>query len=205
VHLAGRGVGVLATDASAEMLGQARAKIARSGLAARVGLRQLAIEQLHDLVPQARGTLDGAFSSFGGVNCVVDLGALAGALGELLRPGARVVLCVMGPLVPWEWAWFLARGDLRRAFRRLAPGGVPWRGMTVRYPSIRVTRRAFTGAFRLLRVGGLGTLVPPTYGEPWARRHPRVVERLDRWERRIETWPLVAWLGDHYLMELERR
>jgi hypothetical protein len=31
------------------------------------------------------------------------------------------------------------------------------------------------------------------------------VEQLDRWERRIEDWPIVPWLGDHYLLALERR
>jgi hypothetical protein len=48
-------------------------------------------------------------------------------------------------------------------------------------------------------------LVPPSYAESWARRHRPVVEWLDRWERRIEGWPIVPWLADHYLLELERR
>jgi hypothetical protein len=51
----------------------------------------------------------------------------------------------------------------------------------------------------------LGVLLPPTYAAGWARRHPRLVERLDRWERRIEQWPVVPHLSDHYLIELERR
>jgi hypothetical protein len=55
------------------------------------------------------------------------------------------------------------------------------------------------------RTGGLGVLLPPTYAAAWARRHPRLVEQLDRWERRIEGWPIVPWFGDHYLLELERR
>lgn len=205
VHLAARGVRVLATDASAPMLDRARAKVTRAGLGAAIDVRHVAIERLDELVPLAGGPLDGAFSSFGGLNCVADLPAVAQALAELLRPGARMVLCVMGRLVPWEWAWFLARGEATRAFRRLARGGVAWRGITVCYPSIRATRRAFAAGFRVRRAGGLGVLLPPTYAETWAQRHPRLVERLDRWERRIEAWPLVPWLGDHYLLELERR
>jgi hypothetical protein len=111
----------------------------------------------------------------------------------------------MGPFVPWEWAWFAARGQVRNAARRLARGGVAWRGMTVRYPSIRALRRAFRTPFVLRRSAGLGVLLPPTYAEPWARRNPRLLERLDRWERHVESWPLVPWLGDHYLVELVRR
>jgi SAM-dependent methyltransferase len=205
VHLAGRGVRVLATDAAPAMLARARAKVARSGLGAAIEVRQAALDRLEELTPEWRGGLDGAFSNFGGLNCVTDLAPVSRALAALLKPGARVVLCVMGPLVPWEWAWFLARGRARRAFRRLARGGVPWRGTTVRYPSIRTTRRAFAAGFRLCRRGGLGVLLPPTYAAAWAARRPWLLELLDGWERRIETWPGVPWLGDHYLVELERR
>jgi SAM-dependent methyltransferase len=205
VHLAGRGIRVLATDASALMLDVARAKISEAGLAGSVELRRLKIEHLERLVGDSPDRLDGAFSNFGGLNCVAHLAATAGALAMLLKPGARVVLCVMGPLVPWEWAWFLARGQPSKAVRRLGRRGVEWRGETVRYPSIRAMRRAFAAGFTLRRAGGLGVLVPPTYAEAWARRHPQFVERLDRWERLIESWPIISWFGDHYLLELERR
>jgi SAM-dependent methyltransferase len=205
LHLATGGVRVLATDASAPMLDFARAKVDAAGLAASVELRRLEIEHLERLVNESGTPFDGAFSNFGGLNCVRDLPRAAASLAALLKPGARVVLCVMGPVVPWEWVWFLARGQARTALRRLGGRGAEWRGGTVRYPSIGATRRAFAIGFTLRRAAGLGVLVPPTYAESWARRHPRLVERLDRWERRIEEWPIVPWLGDHYLLELERR
>ncbi len=151
------------------------------------------------------GPFDGAFSDFGGLNCVADLRGVALALARRLRPGAPVLLCVMGPLVPWEWAWYLGRGDLKKAFRRLRPGGVAWRGLTVRYPSISALQRAFAPGFRTLRVGAVGVLLPPTYIEEWTRRHPRLLAGLARWERRLEQMPPLPWLADHYLIELERR
>ena len=114
------------------------------------------------------------------------------------------VLCVMGPVVPWEWLWFLARGEPAKAFRRLRPGGVAWRGLSIRYPSARRLRRAFSPGFRYLRAGALGALVPPPYSEPWAARHPRLLAFLDRWERRLETWAPLPSLADHYVLELER-
>jgi SAM-dependent methyltransferase len=200
LHLASRGVRVLATDASPAMVDIARGKVAAAN-AGLVEVRRLEIEHLEQL----SGTWDGAFSNFGGLNCVADLHGAADAMARLVKPSGRVVLCVMGPVVPWEWVWFLGRLDARSAFRRLAPGGTTWRGITVRYPSVGATRRAFAPHFRLRRVGGLGVLVPPPYADGWARRHPELVQRLNRWERRIEAWPLVPRLGDHYLMELERR
>ncbi len=205
LHLAGRGVRVLATDASRAMVQVAQAKVDYRRVNGLIELRQLEIERLDELTLEYHGVFDGAFSSFGGLNCVADLERVAASLAELVKPGARVVLCVMGPFVPWEWAWFTARGQVRHAARRFARRGVAWRGTTVRYPSIRVLRRAFRGSFALRRSAGLGVLLPPTYAEPWARRNPRLLERLDRWERHVESWPLVPWLGDHYLVELVRR
>jgi SAM-dependent methyltransferase len=203
VHLAGRGVRVLATDASPAMLAVAQAKLERAGLTDTVAVKRVELEHLaRELGPSE--PLDGAFSNFGGLNCVADLGGVARALAALLKPGARVVLCVMGPLVPWEWAWFVAHGQPAKAVRRLAPSGAAWRGATVHYPSPRALRRTFAPEFALRRLGPLGVLLPPTYAESWARRHPALLARLDRWERRLETWSSLAWLGDHYLVELER-
>jgi SAM-dependent methyltransferase len=187
------------------MLEVARRKILAEGSSGQIQLRQLAIEQLDTLRQEFRDGFGGAFSSFGGLNFVADLRAAARSLGALIKPGGRVVLCIVGPLVPWEWAWFLGHGHPIKAFRRLEPGGATWRGVKVYYPSIRRARRAFADGFRVVRVGGLGVLVPPPYTEKWARHHARLIAQLDRWERRIETWPLVPWLGDHYLLELIRR
>src|SRR6185295_8430939 len=200
VHLAMRGVRVLATDASPAMVETARSKAASAGVQEIVEARSLAIQDLGTLCE----TFDGAFSSFGGLNCVGDLAAVAHGLAAHLRPGAPVLLCVMGPLVPWEWLGFLARGRPGDAFRRLRRGGAAWRGLTVRYPSIRRLRRTFAPAFRLVRVSAVGALLPPTEFEGWTRRHPRLLTSLARLERRLETVPPLPWLADHYLAELER-
>ena len=164
-------------------------------------MRRLAIEDLASLA----GPFDGAFSNFGGLNCVADLSAVASSLADLLRPGAPVLLCVMGPLVPWEWAGFVRRGEPGKAFRRLRRGGVEWRGIAVRYPSPAALRRTFSPAFRPLRLAAVGALLPPTEWEAWSGRHPRLLAALARWERRLETVPPLPWLADHYIMELARR
>jgi SAM-dependent methyltransferase len=191
LHLGRRGIRVLATDASAAMIEKARAKAAELGET--VEVRHLAIENLATLA----GPFDGAFSNFGGLNCVADPAAMAAILAKLLRPGAPLLLCVMGPLVPWEWG--------RLQFRRLRRGGVAWRGITVRYPSPAALRRAFAPGFRPLRLSAVNALLPPTEWEAWASRHPRLLAALARWDRRLETVPPLPWLADHYLLELERR
>lgn len=203
VHLARRGVRVLATDVSPAMLGATRAKVERAGLADLVGTVRLPIEHLaNHRIP---GSFDGVLSNFGGLNCVDDLPGVARGLAATLRPGARALLCVMGPAAAWEWGWYLARGQPGKALRRLRRGGTPWRGLTIRYPAIGAVRGAFAPHFAPRRVAAIGALLPPTYAGEWAARHPRWLAALDRWERRLETVPPLPWLADHYLIELERR
>lgn len=211
LHLARRGVQVVAVDASQAMVDAARAKIAHAELGdvatvQRLGLDELARHPLDSSLDGPRdGLFDGAVSSFGALNCVDDLAALADGLAPRIRSGGRLLLGIMGPWVPWEWAWFLARGKPSKALRRLRPGGARWRGLRIRYPSVGVARRAFRRHFRPLGARALGLLLPPTYAEPWARSHPRLLHALAHWERRLERVPPLVRLADHYQLELERR
>ncbi|HZO90941.1 MAG TPA: methyltransferase domain-containing protein [Chthonomonadaceae bacterium] len=212
LHLAQRGVQVLATDVSAEMVLLARQKIRQAGMAANVEVRRMAIEEISDpfsalqlMAQNEHAAFDGALSDFGGLNCARNLPQVAEGLAACLRPGAVALLCIMGPLCPWEWGWYLLHGQPGKAFRRLRRGGVPWRGLTITYPSIRAVCHAFAPHFRPLRVGAIGALLPPTYAEGWAARHEGLLARLDRWERRLETLPPFPLLADHYLLELERK
>ena len=201
IHLGRRGVRVLATDRSEAMLAVARRKVDAAGLRGTIELKQLALEDLSSL---EASPFDGSFSNFGGLNCVADVRRFGRSLAGLVRPRGLVVLCVMGPVVPWEWCWYLFRGQPRTAFRRLHVGGVEWRGLRVRYPSVGTVRRALLPAFRLRCTGAVGALLPPPYVEQWATRHMRLVRWLDRVERRWESCRLLALLADHYLIELER-
>ncbi|HSL83513.1 MAG TPA: class I SAM-dependent methyltransferase [Thermoanaerobaculia bacterium] len=206
LHLARGGVRVLAVDASEAMVAAARRKVDAAGLAGRIETRRAGIEELAAELAAAASEdrFDGALSNFGALNCVADLRSVAAGLGAAVRPGGSLFLCLMGPAVPWEWGWFLTRGEPGKAFRRLRPGGAAWRGLTVRYPTPGAVRRAFAPAWSVRGVSAVGALLPPTYAEGWAARHPRLLEGLDRWERRLETVPPLPWLADHYLLELVR-
>jgi SAM-dependent methyltransferase len=202
VHLAARGVSLLATDPAAAMVAETLAKAAREGVADRVAARVLDAARLSDA--DLGGPFDGAFSNFGALNCVPDLGAVSEGLARHVRPGGRVLLCLLGRYVPWEWAWFLARGDRRSAFRRLAPGGAEWRGLRISYPPLRALRRLFAPRFRFRGARAIGVFVPPSYAEAWIAPHSRLLGALDALERRVEAVPPFPSLADHVLLELER-
>lgn len=210
VHLAARGVTVVAADGSAAMLRETERKAAQRAASDRVVTVLCDIAKLGDADHQLKlrvlgAPFDGLYSSFGALNCVEDLSGVAGCVAPLLKPGAPLVLCLMGRVVPWEIVWFLARGDVGRALRRFRKGGALWRGVRVHYPSLRVVRGAFAAAFRVRTVVGIGVLLPPPLAEEWAARHPRWISGLARLERLVEAIPPFPRIADHYVIELVRR
>lgn len=199
VHLARRGVRVHATDSAPAMVEATRHKAHDADVSHLVDARVRAIEDLGSL----DGTYDAVLSNFGGLNCVDGLDGVARNLARLVRTGGSVVLVIMGPAVPWEWAWFLARRQPAQAFRRFRPAS--WRGLTIRYPSPATVRRAFAADFRPTRCLPIGVALPPSYAESLMVARPRWLARLERAEQFAARVPGSAWLADHYLLQLERR
>ena len=204
VFLARLGVHVTATDLSPAMVEATRAKADAAGVGDRVRAAVVAIEDIGGFDACGDGPFDGVLSNFGGLNCVADRRAAGRALAPLVRPGGAALACVMGPVVPWEWAWFVGHRQPREAVRRLG-GPASWRGIEIRYPSARRLHGEWAPWFVAQRCAALGALLPPPYAEAWASRHPRLIERLDRWERRVETRAPMTVVADHYLSELVRR
>ncbi|MBI3969503.1 MAG: methyltransferase domain-containing protein [Chloroflexi bacterium] len=225
IWLARRGVNVLATDVSPAMLAVAARKAARAGVGDRLRFAPLDLTGLGAAVVERRpsidnwsnalpappaGPYDGAFSSFGPLNCVADRRELASRLAEWLLPGGRFVAVVMGPVCPWEIGWHLAHGEPRAAFRRFrsdvtAQVGQPPRAVRVWYPSPRRLVTELAPAFRVVATEGLGVLLPPSYLAHLVDRWPHLFARLAALERRCGRIFPATWLNDHYLIVFERR
>jgi ubiquinone/menaquinone biosynthesis C-methylase UbiE len=206
VFLAQRGIRVLACDIAPRMIQLARERVAAASLDDSVSLRVLPTEELAAL--RNEPLFDGAFSNFSGLNCVEDLSAVASDLSRLLKPGSRVLLCVMGRFVPWEILWFLAHRDTKKAFRRFQSSstfsleGGP---LTVRRPSVKELARIFGPAFRLRQWKGVGITVPPTFLEKWAGRFPRLVRSLAGLDQALEYIPGLRSMADCAVIELEHQ
>ena len=120
-----------------------------------------------------------------------------------------MLLCWMGRYCLWEIVWYLAHGDGQKAFRRLRRGPITaslggGAFVSVHYPSIRALRRSFAPEFKIKSIKGIGLAVPPSYLEPWARDHPRLIglaELADTW---MGGCPGTRVLADHVLVLLQR-
>jgi SAM-dependent methyltransferase len=205
VHLAQRGVTLLACDISQRMIDLARARADTARLQCRADFRVLATENLSTLA--GHGPFDGAFSNFSGLNCVEDLGEVRRNLAKLIRPGGSAVLCMLGRFVPWEIVWYMAHGDGHKATRRLrrhAESSFPAGAPSVRYWSRQEIVREFSPDFQLRRWKGLGIFLPPSYVEHWAQRFPKVTAALDRSDRLFGRVPVFRNMADFVLLEFRR-
>jgi SAM-dependent methyltransferase len=202
--LAGRGVRVTATDAAAQMVAAAVAKVHAAGLANLVQVQQLSLQQVAGSA--LRGPFDGVLSNFGGLNCMGEWRPLAQALATVVRPGGAVALVVMGPWCPWEIVWCLLHRRPRDAFRRRrqpATARIGGTAMPVWYPAAGQLCRDFSPWFRRRSGHSLGLWLPPTYLGRLVERHPAFFNYLDRIER--ATAHLAGACGDHYVLILERQ
>jgi SAM-dependent methyltransferase len=206
-HLAETGVRVLACDIAPRMIEMARQRVGSTGLGQLIDFRVLATEDIAALGDE--GPFDGAFSNFAGMNHVEDLSAVARNLAQLLRPGARVLLCMLGRFTPWEVGLHLVHGRPSKTVERFQRGGTIHQHadnviLKTHYPSVGDMVRMFEPGFRLCEWMGVGIALPPSYLESWARRFPWALEQLanvDRWLGRL---PGLRGMGGHILLQFER-
>jgi SAM-dependent methyltransferase len=197
------GIEVVATDASAQMIDVARQKLCHEKNTARVVFRCLPMENLAMLTDEP--AFDGVFSNFGAVNCAADLPTLIAEVASRLVPGARLVWVVMGRHVPWEWLWYIFRGEPAKAMRRYSRQGAEWRGIRVAYPTPKQMAALLMPYFEVVRVSPLGWALPPTYASGWVDRSPRALAALTRLEALAHRWPMLAASADHYILEAQVR
>lgn len=202
LRLSRLGIKVTAIDASRGMIEVAQEKMRRLAGVEPIEFYEVPMESVATSL-RAR-SFDGVFSNFGAINCVADLPSLVASVAGLLTPGAPLIWVIMGRRVPWEWIWYLLRGDTHRAFRRFRSNGVAWRGLTISYPTPAEVIVALEPYFVVRRVSPLGCVLPPSYAAAWLNRSPRMLgalTRLELWAQRAIA--LAAW-SDHYILEASR-
>jgi SAM-dependent methyltransferase len=216
IHLASRGANIVATDAAPAMVAQLEAKLEPGGVAAhlegRITPMVLPAGDVGRLVADFEHThFDGAYSSFGPLNCEPDLGPVVDGLAQLVKPGGKVVVSLINRFCLWETAWYLAARQPGKAFRRW-PGRSEatvrgaWQDerITIYYWTPRQVERAFNPYFSTVRRMALPWLVPPQYLDHLVRRSPLLFRRIARLDRRLAALFPFYTIGDHFMIEFTR-
>jgi ubiquinone/menaquinone biosynthesis C-methylase UbiE len=205
LFFARHGISVTALDASRQMVLQARRRRELEAPHSPIRFELLPTENLGEL--NEAPPFDGVFSNFSGLNCVPDLAVVVEELSDRVKPGAPLLLCLSTRFCLWEICWYLLHGNFRKAFRRCG-GHATARfndyTIHVQYPTLRHLRALF-GPFTLRSCAGIGIMVPPSYLEPWAQKHPKILGVLSRIDRALCGLPIFRVIGDHMLLHFEKQ
>ncbi|MGI0129947.1 MAG: class I SAM-dependent DNA methyltransferase, partial [Thermoplasmata archaeon] len=200
---------VLCVDISPRMLETVRAKARTDGLTERLRTRLLRAAELDTLRRElGSAQFDGAYSTYGALNCEEDLTPVPPALHALLRPDGRFVAGVYNRWCLFEVVGYALSGQPGRAFGRThrpVPVGSSRFCVDIFAHSTSDFRRLFDRWFRADRVEAIPAILPPSDLVGYAEKFARHFDRLARWDRAVGArWPLRE-LGDHFLMTFRRR
>ena len=214
IALAERGVEVVATDLSQDMVDLVRRKADARGLDGGLRTRRLAAHEIGGLVEEfGEGTFDGAYSHGGVLNMDPRIGDVATGLARLVKPRARFLCSVVNQTSLFEALFYPMVLRPRKGYRRLGRDiPIPitrhadFRKYVVpmRSYSPEGFVRVFKGGFALRRLEGLQVLLPPWNLSDWIDRVAPLARAMEAVEDLLaRRRPFNAW-GSIFLADLER-
>lgn len=204
IPLLSAGHEILAVDISQRMLEVVREKAKALGLSERLRTRQARARDLGTLAKDLGSpTFDGAYSTYGALNCEPDLHFLPGAMASLLRPRGAFVAGVYNRWCAFEILGYASTFQWRRALgRRRNPvfvGASRFCVDTYAYSASDFTS-LFSAGWEVVGFEAVPVLLPPSDLTQYAERFSRHFDRLARWDLALGShWPW-SQLGDHFLM-----
>ncbi len=207
LFFAKQGHRVHATDVSEGMQDQLKLKVQQAGMTDEISTELCSYTQLPDV--QNRGPYDLIFSNFAGLNCTGELDKVLASFSPLLKPGGMVTLVVLPKYCLWELL-LVFKGKFKTATRRLfSSNGVKAHVEGTYFkcwyynPSYIISR--MKPEFELIGLEGLCTIVPPSYIEHFAEKHPRWYRFLKSKEDKLKAaWPWKL-IGDYYIISLRKK
>jgi ubiquinone/menaquinone biosynthesis C-methylase UbiE len=207
LFFAGQGHRVHATDISTGMQQQLERKVITNGMQRRVTNELCSFTQLDQLIN--KGPYDYIFSNFAGLNCTGELDKVLASFNDLLKLNGKVTLVILPKFCLWE-TLLLFKGKFSTAFRRFSTGNGAKARVEGTYfkcwyynPSFVVN--ALKGQFDLVSIEGLCTIVPPSYIESFAEKHPKAYEFLKRNEDKLKSRRPWKFIGDYYIISLKKK
>jgi ubiquinone/menaquinone biosynthesis C-methylase UbiE len=198
---------VHATDISSAMQEMLLQKVKEKQLEPLITNELCSFTELENLVQQ--GPYDHIFSNFAGLNCTGRLEKVLDSFTWLLKPGGYATLVLLPKFCLWEFL-LLFKGRFKTAFRRFAGrkgarAHIEGEYFRCWYYNPAYIRRHLKDSFEVVSVEGLCTIVPPSYIEHFATKHPKLYQFLknkeDKWKSK---WPWKV-IGDYYIITLKKK
>jgi ubiquinone/menaquinone biosynthesis C-methylase UbiE len=207
MYFASRGHSVHATDISAGMQAILKEKIKGQPTERQITNELCSFTELENL--QDQGPYDYIFSNFAGLNCTGRLEKVLDSFQHLLKSGGLVTLVILPKFCAWEML-LLFKGKFKTAFRRFAGRKGAKAHLEGEYfrcwyynPSFII--KHLKHSFDKKKLEGLCTIVPPSYLENFAQKHPKLYRWLEKKENKLkDRWPWKS-TGDYYIITLQKK
>ncbi len=152
--------------------------------------------------------VDGILAGKGWLNGFRTIGPALYDAFRILKDNGVCVLVLRNRFSIAECLAYIQHGQYRRAFERARRNGafIPGdeRDVLAWYHSLRSVKRAARGLFTIQKVVGLNIITPPPSFRHIHDFHPRLIRAAARVEARIRSLPILAALGDYFIVVLER-
>jgi ubiquinone/menaquinone biosynthesis C-methylase UbiE len=207
IYFAEQGHRVHATDISTGMQSRLAEKVKQHQLENKITHEMCSFTDLDSLNRQ--GPYDLIYSNFAGLNCTDELEKVLQSFKPLLNDNGIVTLVLLPKFCLWETA-LAFRGKFKTAFRRFFRANgrkahIEGEYFLCWYYNPSFVQQILRSDFEALSVEGLCTLVPPSYIENFAEKHPKTFHTLvsleDKWKTK---WPWRA-IGDYYIISLRKK
>jgi len=207
IYFAEQGHLVHATDISAGMQQELKRKVTAKDLQDKITNELCSYTMLQQL--QNKGPFDHIFSNFAGLNCTDGLGKVLNSFNDLLKPGGKVTLVILPKFCLWEFL-LIFKGKFRTAFRRIfskhgSKAHIEGTYFKCWYYNPPFIIERLKDQFDLLGLEGLCTIVPPSYIERFAEKHPLTFRWLRNKENKLKSRRPWKYIGDYYIISLQKK
>ncbi|MDX2173018.1 MAG: class I SAM-dependent methyltransferase [Bacteroidota bacterium] len=195
---------VTATDISKQMIACAKQKNENSS----IHFIECAIQDIEKKFNS--NTFDVVFSNFGGLNCLneKELIQFFKAVTHLTLPKSDLVFVIMGTNCFVEKLYFFLKFNRAKVLRRKQKLGVETNIngeiFTTFYYSPKELKNIFKSGFEIVNTKPIGLFVPPSYIEPFVRKHPNFLKLFVKLDSFFTRFSFLSNISDHYLIHLKR-
>ena len=207
IFFAQQGHYIHATDISTGMQNILKEKVEANDLQNNISYELCSFTQLEQL--QKKEQFDAILSNFAGLNCTNELSKVLASFDALLKQGGVVTLVILPKFCLWE-TLLIFKGKFKTATRRFFSNKGRKANVEGQYfncwyynPSFIISK--LKNSFDLLSLEGLCSIVPPSYIESFAEKHPKLFAFLKQKENTLKTkWPW-KFAGDYYIISLKKK
>ncbi len=201
-----KGFNIVATDVSEEMLKVTQEKVQQYSMQHKISSQYLDLDSFDDSLFEKK--FDLVFSNFGGLNCISPeaLKKLFDKIPSILTPEGRFIAVIMPKFCLWESIYFTFKFQFKNIFRRWTTGSVEagLQGASVKTWYYRPGQvRSWAPKFFQVSIKPIGLALPPSYLQQYFSKHKRFLWRLNKLEKKVNTWSSFSGVSDHYLIDLK--